>query len=114
MSGGTGTSFRAGGPIASYTYGHDPAGNITAIHDALDPTYNRDFAYDDLHRLTTANSGTALWGNGTFTYDAMGNLQTLALGTSRPDVPRVAAEHSPGGGTPEKPLPRMTSVIPME
>ncbi|MBV8200399.1 MAG: hypothetical protein JOZ15_07215 [Acidobacteria bacterium] len=33
------------GTIADYLYGEDPAGNITSIHDALDATFNRDFAY---------------------------------------------------------------------
>ncbi|HEX3584191.1 MAG TPA: DUF6531 domain-containing protein, partial [Thermoanaerobaculia bacterium] len=46
------------GTIADYTYSEDPAGNITSIHDATDATYNRDFTYDDLNRLVTANSGT--------------------------------------------------------
>ena len=40
------------GPLADYLYSEDPVGNITALHDALDPGFNRDFAYDDLFRLT--------------------------------------------------------------
>src|SRR5262249_55941870 len=44
--------------IASYTYREDGVGNITQIHDAVSSTYNRDFGYDDLNRLTSANSGT--------------------------------------------------------
>jgi RHS repeat-associated protein len=71
------------GPIADYLYGEDPAGNITSIHDALDATFNRDFAYDDLFRLTGASTGAALWGPGGYQYDAMGNMTALALGTSR-------------------------------
>ena len=71
------------GTIASYAYGHDDAGNITSIHDALDPTFNRDFGYDDLNRLVTANSGTSLWGAGSYNYDAMGNLLSSTLGVSR-------------------------------
>jgi RHS repeat-associated protein len=69
------------GTIAQYTYGKDNVGNITQIHDATDARYNRDFGYDDLNRLTTANSGTLLWGAGSYTYDAMGNMLTSALGT---------------------------------
>lgn len=73
----------AGGAIADYLYANDAAGNITQIHDALDPSYNRDFGYDDLNRLVTANGGASLWGAGSYTYDAMGNMLTFALGTSR-------------------------------
>ncbi|HKO59512.1 MAG TPA: carboxypeptidase regulatory-like domain-containing protein, partial [Thermoanaerobaculia bacterium] len=73
----------AGGMIADYGYTLDPAGNITAIRDLVDPRFDRTFGYDDLYRLTTANSGQALWGTGSFTYDAMGNMLTMSLGTSR-------------------------------
>jgi RHS repeat-associated protein len=71
------------GVIAEYDYVTDGAGNITEIHDAINPTFNRDFGYDDLHRLTTANSGASLWGAGSYQYDSMGNMRSLTLGTSR-------------------------------
>jgi RHS repeat-associated protein len=71
------------GVIADYNYAEDPAGNITQIHDAADPAFNRDFGYDDLNRLTTATAGASLWGNGTYQYDSMGNLSSLALGVNR-------------------------------
>jgi len=70
----------SGAALADFTYAEDAAGNITQLHDALNATYNRDFAYDDLNRLTTANSGASLWGHGSYTYDAMGNMLTLDLG----------------------------------
>src|SRR5206468_4846614 len=60
-------------------------GNIMSIHDATDATYNRDFGYDDLNRLVTANTGTALWGTGSYAYDAMGNLMSRSLGTAPVD-----------------------------
>jgi RHS repeat-associated protein len=69
------------GTIAHYTYATNAAGDITQIHDASSAAYNRDFAYDDLHRLVTATSGASLWGTGGYTYDAMGNMKTLTLGT---------------------------------
>ncbi|MEO8034190.1 MAG: RHS repeat-associated core domain-containing protein [Acidobacteriota bacterium] len=69
--------------LADYTYAEDAVGNITQIHDAIDPTYNRDFGYDDLNRLTTANTGSSLWGLGSYSYDAMGNMLTTQLGTAR-------------------------------
>jgi RHS repeat-associated protein len=69
------------GTIADYSYAEDAAGNITQIHDAVNATYNRDFGYDDLNRLTTAGSGTSLWGSGSYQYDAMGNMTSLHLGS---------------------------------
>ncbi len=73
----------AAGVIAYYNYAEDPVGNITQIHDAIDPTFNRDFGYDDLNRLVTANTGSSLWGSGTYQYDAMGNMLASALGASK-------------------------------
>jgi RHS repeat-associated protein len=70
-------------PIADYVYSEDAVGNITAIHDGLDATFNRDFGYDDLYRLTGAATGAALWGPGSYAYDPMGNMTSLALGSSR-------------------------------
>src|SRR6202140_2706299 len=75
-----------GSTLADYLYQEDAVGNITQIHDALTAGYNRDFGYDDLNRLTTANSGTSLWGTTTgngYTYEAMGNLTSLPLGAGR-------------------------------
>ena len=70
------------GVIASYDYDHDAAGNITRIADLVDPGFTRDFVYDDLDRLTTANGGAKLWGAGSYAYDAMGNLRSTAVGTN--------------------------------
>jgi RHS repeat-associated protein len=72
--------------LADYLYQEDPVGNITQIHDNTNAAYNRDFSYDDLNRLTTANSGASLWGTQTgngYTYDLMGNIKTLQLGSGR-------------------------------
>ena len=69
------------GTIADYNYAEDNKGNITQIHDATNATFNRDFGYDDLDRLTSANSGTSLWGAGSYTYDGMGNMLSSSLGT---------------------------------
>ncbi|HEX7152530.1 MAG TPA: RHS repeat-associated core domain-containing protein [Thermoanaerobaculia bacterium] len=69
--------------IADYDYTYDGAGNITAIDDDLNANYDRDFTYDDLNRLVTADTGTALWGSGTYAYDVAGNMTSLSLGSSR-------------------------------
>ena len=71
------------GVIADYGYSEDALGNVTAIRDLVDPSYNRSFGYDDLNRLTSANTGGSLWGNGSYAYDAMGNMTALALGSAR-------------------------------
>jgi RHS repeat-associated protein len=70
--------------LARYHYEYDSAGNILGIRDSLDSTYDRTFQYDDLHRLTVANTGTSLWGRGSFAWDAMGNIQSLKLGDIEP------------------------------
>jgi RHS repeat-associated protein len=70
-----------GGTLADYTYAEDNAGNITQIHDAMDARYNRDFGYDDINRLTTANSGSLLWGAGSYSYDSLGDVITSSLGS---------------------------------
>ena len=75
-----------GGVQADYSYAEDLAGNITQIHDVVSPSYNRDFGYDDLNRLTAASTGSSLWGSGTYQYDAMGNVRSLSLGASRSAV----------------------------
>ncbi|HXG58218.1 MAG TPA: RHS repeat-associated core domain-containing protein [Thermoanaerobaculia bacterium] len=70
------------GTLAAYQYGHDAAGNVTTLHDQLDAGWNRDFGYDDLNRLTAADTGASLWGAGAYSYDAMGNLTTAQLGSA--------------------------------
>ncbi len=70
--------------FADYVYDSDPAGNIERIEDLLDPSYDRQFGYDDLDRLTSANTGTALWANGEYKWDAMGNILSLKLGEIPP------------------------------
>jgi RHS repeat-associated protein len=79
------TASLTAGPVtlAHAIYATDPAGNITSIADATNAGYSRTFGYDDLHRLTTANTGSALWGNGAFTYDAMGNMLSATLGATQ-------------------------------
>jgi RHS repeat-associated protein len=71
----------AAGTLAQYGYAHDAGGNITQISDVLNPSYTRNFDYDDLNRLVTANSGASLWGQGSFSWDAMGNMLTSNLGS---------------------------------
>jgi len=94
------------GPLADYLYQEDGVGNITALRDALDSGYDRTFAYDDLHRLTGASTGERLWGPGSYAYDPMGNMTSLALGGARSlsfsyqgTLPQLAAVTVPGGAS---------------
>jgi RHS repeat-associated protein len=73
----------AAGPIADSLYQEDGVGNIISLQDALDPGYDRTFGYDDLYRLTGVSTGERLWGAGSYSYDPMGNMTSLSLGTAR-------------------------------
>lgn len=56
----------------------------------MDNGYSRHFGYDELHRLTSANTNPAqgeLWGKGTYTWDAMGNLLSYELGRTPEQEP---------------------------
>lgn len=66
--------------LAGYGYDYDAAGNVTSIEDLVDSGYSRTFEYDDLNRLTVANTGAHLWRDGSYTWDRMGNLLSLKLG----------------------------------
>ena len=70
------------GLIAAYDYAYDAKGNVISIADLVDSGYSRVFSYDDLDRLTGANTGALLWGSGSFSYDAMGNMLHSSLGTT--------------------------------
>jgi RHS repeat-associated protein len=59
-----------------YTVGND--GNITQITDDLNATYTRDYAYDDLDRLTWDSKVSAA--SPSYTYDANGNRLTRTAG----------------------------------
>ena len=66
-------------PLASYSYSHDAVGNVTSIRDEIDPSWTRDFGYDDLNRLKSANTIEAFWGAASYSYDSMGNLLNATL-----------------------------------
>ncbi len=94
--------------VADYTYGLDSVGNITTITDATNSAYNRTFAYDDLNRLTTSNSGASLWGTASdnkYTYDAMGNMLSLKLGAGRTGTFNYLLNGS------SKNLPKLNNVV---
>ena len=69
-------SIDAGVINDSYTY--DADGNVAGIADLQMGTTNRTMGYDDLERLTSV-SAPNLWGNATYTYDALDNLRTSTI-----------------------------------
>jgi RHS repeat-associated protein len=90
--------------LAEYTYSEDKAGNVLAIADNVNAGYDRTFQFDDLNRLTSADSGTSLWGTATgngYTYDAMGDVKTLQLGATRKDAFTYRKGTGPSAGLPE-------------
>ena len=85
----------SGRTLVDQVYSADAIGNITAVSDMLDSGYSRSFGYDDLNRLTTANSGSKLWGTASgngYAYDAMGNMLSSHLSASR----TVGFSYQPG------------------
>lgn len=70
-----GSSVRA----MDLSYAHDPAGNILAVTDAEDPQYDLALGYDAMDRLTRADG---VWGQGRYSYDVLGNIQSRDLGDS--------------------------------
>jgi RHS repeat-associated protein len=105
----TGVSYHPNGQVASYTlangtvhtltqnvrglpavnrdagilqdqYAYDANGNIASIADQQEGITTRGMAYDGLDRLKVANA-PALWGGANYTYDALGNILTSAVGS---------------------------------
>lgn len=62
-----------GGTVASFDYGFDTLGNLTARTDNTQ-SYTERFCYDSLNRLTNYNMGAVCTGGGTASYDAIGNI----------------------------------------
>ncbi|MEO0883265.1 MAG: hypothetical protein AAFY34_11090, partial [Pseudomonadota bacterium] len=58
--------------------GFDKNGRVTSINDWFDNSRDRDFTYDGLGRLKTANGP---WGVGRYTYDNRNNLVKKELGS---------------------------------
>lgn len=62
----------------SMGFDYDLRGNMTSIVDYVAPANNRQLRYDGVHRLTGADGP---WGVGSMTYDDVGNIKTMALGS---------------------------------
>jgi YD repeat-containing protein len=71
---------KSGGPLySSSSYSYDGAGNLTAISDPVDSTYNRTLGYDNINRLIGISGP---WGSGTIAYNGAGNITSQVLGSS--------------------------------
>jgi len=71
--------------LQNFTYNYDSVGNVSTIVDTL-KSASQTFGYDNLHRLTSADSTAAPAYNHTYQYDVIGNLRTTgaAIGGGTP------------------------------
>ncbi len=60
------------GALQDLEYGYDAVGNITSIQDGCHGGNTQSFGYDELNRLTNAQSSS--YGTITFAYDQLGNM----------------------------------------
>jgi hypothetical protein len=61
-----------------HRYLYDDNNNVDYIYDFTDRSYDIDLGYDGLDRLAVASGK---WGNGSFSYDDLGNILTKSLGS---------------------------------
>lgn len=61
-------------------YAYDANGNVATITDQQEGVSTRSMSYDRLDRLTAVNA-PALWGEGIYTYDPLGNIRTSVVGS---------------------------------
>jgi RHS repeat-associated protein len=72
-----------GAVFHDFQYAYDPNGNVTTITDHGGAGYqSRSMGYDDVDRLETATA-LQMWGNGSFTYDAVDNLRQYNVGAAQ-------------------------------
>jgi len=68
--------------VSCLTFRHDLGSNpqVASITDDQESVATRTLGYDGLDRLTTANA-PGMWGNGSYTYDALDNITTSTVGS---------------------------------
>lgn len=66
-------------PYINSSYSYDLSGNLTAIIDDTDLTYNRELRYDEIHRLTGAKGP---WGLGSISYKDSGDIANQTFGNA--------------------------------
>ena len=65
------------GNVINLTYAYDNNGNVERITDNNNSSYTRVLTYDGVNRLKTASG---IWGSGSISYDAGGNIRTMNIG----------------------------------
>ncbi len=70
-------SIKTGSSVLDLQYDYDASGNTKRLLNGITPSLNKTFEYDNLDRLIEANGP---WGNGRFTYDALGNRLSKTIG----------------------------------
>ena len=61
-------------------YSYDENSNVIGISDQQENVTNRSMSYDGLDRMTSANAPN-LWGMASYSYDALDNIRTSAVGS---------------------------------
>ncbi|MDD5295495.1 MAG: hypothetical protein PHU46_01175 [Rhodocyclaceae bacterium] len=71
-------TFKGSAVYLASTYTYDGAGNLTAISDGTDSSYNRALFYDNIGRLSNISGP---WGSGIVSYSSTGNILSQSLGS---------------------------------
>lgn len=66
--------------VLDLQYVYDKNHNVHYIHDHLNGNKDIDLTHDGVDRLTSA---TGIWGNSSFTYDSIGNIETKNIGAEQ-------------------------------
>jgi RHS repeat-associated protein len=74
--------------ISSLSYTYTDGMNLTAVNDNVTPANSASLSYSPANRLATANGA---WGNGSFTYDGVGNRTSDVNTVSGVTTTRLAA-----------------------
>jgi RHS repeat-associated protein len=80
ISGNIGTI--SGPRVMDLNYAYDAANNLKTITDLVNSANSQTLGYDVLNRINTAVSGTGGYGSYTYTFDPVGNLSSLKIGST--------------------------------
>jgi RHS repeat-associated protein len=72
----------SGTRVMDLNYAYDAANNVKTITDLVNSANSQTLGYDVLNRINTAVSGTGGYGSYTYTFDPVGNLSSLKIGSS--------------------------------
>jgi RHS repeat-associated protein len=72
----------SGTRVMDLNYAYDAANNVKTITDLVNSANSQTLGYDVLNRINTAVSGTGGYGSYTYTFDPVGNLSSLKIGST--------------------------------